>query len=46
MENTQVLFARRPKGMPAEDNFEVVHAPLPEPADGDVLRRTDRKSVV
>ena len=40
MENIQVLFARRPEGMPAEDNFEVVRRPLPEPGDGEVLRRT------
>ena len=45
MENTQILFARRPEGMPAEDNFEVVTAPMREPGDGEVLRRTIYLSV-
>ena len=43
--NTQILFARRPEGMPAEDNFEVVTTPLREPGDGEVLRRTIYLSV-
>jgi NADPH-dependent curcumin reductase CurA len=45
MNNTQILFARRPEGMPAEDNFELVTTPLREPADGEVLRRTIYLSV-
>ena len=40
MENTQILFARRPEGAVSEDNFDVVRAPVPEPGDGEVLRRT------
>lgn len=40
MDNTQILFARRPEGMPAEDNFDIVTTPLREPGDGEVLRRT------
>ena len=30
----------RPKGAPAVDNFRLVEAPIPEPADGQVLLRT------
>lgn len=40
MNNTQILFARRPEGMPAEDNFDIVTTPLREPGEGEVLRRT------
>jgi hypothetical protein len=40
MDNTQILFVRRPEGMPTEDNFDIVTKPLPDPADGEVLRRT------
>jgi NADPH-dependent curcumin reductase CurA len=40
MENTQILFARRPEGMPTDDNFEIVKRPIAEPAEGEVLRRT------
>jgi NADPH-dependent curcumin reductase CurA len=40
MENTQILFARRPEGMPAEDNFDIVKSEVREPGDGEVLRRT------
>jgi NADPH-dependent curcumin reductase len=45
MNNTQILFARRPEGMPSEDNFDVVTIPLREPGDGEVLRRTIYLSV-
>ncbi|MEK6374113.1 MAG: NADP-dependent oxidoreductase [Acidobacteriota bacterium] len=45
MNNTQVLFTRRPEGMPAEDNFDIVTTPLREPGDGEVLRRTIYLSV-
>lgn len=40
MQNTQILFKTRPEGMPTEDNFEIVHTPVGEPKDGEVLRRT------
>ena len=40
MENTQILFRSRPEGVPTEDNFEIVKTPVPEPGDGEVLRRT------
>jgi NADPH-dependent curcumin reductase len=40
MENTQILFASRPTGLPAKNNFKAVKTPVPEPGDGEVLRRT------
>ena len=38
--NRQVLLRRRPTGRPVADDFEIVDAPVPPLADGDVLRRT------
>src|SRR3954447_25311194 len=38
--NRQIRLASRPAGMPTTDNFEAADAPVPSPADGDVLRRT------
>ena len=38
-QNRQVLLKRRPTGAPATDDFEIVHAPIPDPADGGVLVR-------
>lgn len=40
MENTQILFAKRPEGVPSEDDFQIVRVPLREPSEGEVLRRT------
>jgi NADPH-dependent curcumin reductase CurA len=37
--NRQVLLRRRPNGKPALDDFELVAAPVPEPAEGEVLLR-------
>src|ERR1044071_9002760 len=37
--NRQVLLKRRPEGMPAPGDFDIVDAPLPEPKSGDVLLR-------
>jgi len=37
--NRQVLLKRRPVGQPAPEDFAIVEAPLPEPADGQVLLR-------
>ena len=37
--NRQVLLKRRPDGMPAPGDFNIVDAPLPEPHDGEVLLR-------
>jgi NADPH-dependent curcumin reductase CurA len=36
----QILLRRRPVGLPAPDDFEIVEAAVPTVADGDVLRRT------
>jgi len=36
----QILLRRRPVGLPAADDFEIVDAPAPPVADGEVLRRT------
>jgi len=36
----QILLRRRPVGLPVADDFEIVDAPAPPVADGDVLRRT------
>lgn len=37
--NVQVLLARRPTGLPAEDDFRIVETPVPRPADGELLVR-------
>lgn len=37
MTNTQVLLARRPRGRPVPEDFEVVQTPIPEPGDGEAL---------
>src|SRR5437763_12347271 len=37
--NRQVLLKRRPEGMPAPGDFDIVDAPLPEPGTGEVLLR-------
>ncbi|MEJ7636364.1 NADP-dependent oxidoreductase [Aeromicrobium sp.] len=39
-QNTRILLASRPHGEPTADNFHIERAPLPEPADGEVLLRT------
>jgi NADPH-dependent curcumin reductase CurA len=38
--NRQIRLASRPAGMPTTGNFEAADAPMPSPADGEVLRRT------
>jgi NADPH-dependent curcumin reductase CurA len=38
--NRQVRLKSRPVGEPTAANFELADAPLPEPKDGEVLRRT------
>src|SRR5579864_6080825 len=45
MQNMQILFKSRPKGMPTEDDFECVHVPMPVAGDGEVLRQTIYLSV-
>jgi len=37
--NRQVLLKRRPEGMPAPGDFDIVDAPLPKPGTGEVLLR-------
>ncbi|MBL6689728.1 MAG: NADP-dependent oxidoreductase [Pseudomonadales bacterium] len=37
MTNTQVLLARRPRGRPVPEDFEVVQTSIPEPGDGEAL---------
>jgi NADPH-dependent curcumin reductase len=38
-QNRQVLLRRRPTGAPTTADFEIVDAPLPDPAEGEVLVR-------
>lgn len=37
--NRQVLLRRRPPGKPSQEDFEIAEAPIPEPAEGEVLLR-------
>ena len=37
--NRQVLLKRRPTGAPTPADFEITDAPLPDPAEGEVLVR-------
>src|SRR5688500_10549134 len=37
--NPRILLARRPKGAPVPEDFRVEQAPLPAPAEGEVLVR-------
>jgi NADPH-dependent curcumin reductase len=37
--NLQVLLRRRPQGEPVPEDFEIREAPVPEPAEGEVLVR-------
>lgn len=37
--NRQVLLKSRPSGIPQAENFEILDAPVPAPADGEVLVR-------
>jgi NADPH-dependent curcumin reductase CurA len=39
--NKQVLLASRPTGAVTPDNFRIVEAPIPVPADGEVLVRNE-----
>ena len=38
--NRKILLVSRPAGMPAEENFKIVDAEMPRPAEGEVLIRT------
>ncbi len=37
--NFQVLFRREPRGLPVEEDFEIVEAAVPVPAAGEFLVR-------
>ncbi len=39
-DNTQILLVRRPDGPLRDDHFEIRQAPIPSPAEGEVLVRT------
>jgi len=39
--NRRILLKRRPEGLVARDDFESTEGSVPEPADGEVLVRTD-----
>ena len=41
----EIVYIRAPQGMPAEDCFRVVEAPIPAPEDGQVLVRTHFLSI-
>ena len=43
--NRQVRLKARPDGIPQAEHFELVEAPLPAPADGEVLVRNSFLSV-
>lgn len=38
--NRRIVLASRPQGAPIPDNFHLENAPVPEPAEGQVLLRT------
>ncbi len=40
MQNKEIIFASRPAGVPAPNNFKIEDAPVPQPNDGEVLVRT------
>ena len=39
--NRKILLASRPQGAVTEQNFRIVDAPMPQPADGEVLVRNE-----
>ena len=45
MQNTRVILARRPVGIPGPEHFEIVEAPVATPSDGEVLVRVTHWSV-
>jgi NADPH-dependent curcumin reductase CurA len=44
-ENTQVRLARRPTGMPVDDDFEITTEDVPEPGEGQFVLRTQYVSL-
>jgi NADPH-dependent curcumin reductase len=45
MNNRKVLLASRPQGAVSEQNFRIVDAPMPQPADGEVLVKNEWLSI-
>jgi NADPH-dependent curcumin reductase len=45
MNNRKVLLASRPEGAVSEQNFRIVDAPMPQPADGEVLVKNEWLSI-
>src|SRR5699024_9372465 len=45
LKNSQILLAKRPKGMPTKENFTFKDSPVPQPEEGQVLVRTIYLSV-
>ena len=43
--NRQIVLAARPEGLPKESDFRLVESPMPEPAEGQFLVRTQYLSV-
>jgi NADPH-dependent curcumin reductase len=43
--NRKVLLASRPQGAVSEQNFRIVDAPMPQPADGEVLVKNEWLSI-
>jgi NADPH-dependent curcumin reductase CurA len=44
-DNTQVRLASRPTGLPDDSSWEVTNEPVPEPAEGEFLLRTEYVSL-
>ena len=40
MQNKEIRLARRPKGMPTDDDFQILQSEMPRPGEGEVLLRT------
>jgi NADPH-dependent curcumin reductase len=45
MINRQIVLAARPEGMPKPSDFRLVEAPMPQPAEGQLLVKTNYLSV-
>ena len=43
--NRRIVLAQRPHGAPAPENFRMENTPVPEPAEGQVLLRTEYLSL-
>ena len=43
--NRSIVLAARPNGAPVPDNFRMINTPVPQPAEGQVLLRTEYLSL-